>query len=283
MSISSRSTLFALILTLIGAGIGWSQESDDVTDDQRVQQLENMKRVALMIDLLADGQKNDSVVKLQEKPVLRYRDDTRKGQESSLWIWSSGGRPSAILAIEFYANYPEGKGANWLYEIASLSAAKIGAKTKTGLNWTAKKPGLELQTIKDAKPPAATAPQRLSQMRNLRGRFSAHESAVIEGSLELRPMPSPLFRYADAEASVMDGAIFAFANGTNPEVLLVLEAHKMNGGEPEWRYGLVQMTGGAVNVKLDGTEVWQRGEADPPAVRDSYVNGWIKADDVPKE
>ncbi len=281
MSISSQSFCVALILSLAWARIGWSQEADDLTDEQRTEQLVNMKKVASMIDLLADGKKSDSVVKLQDKPVLRYRDDTRKGQESSLWIWSNGGRPSAILAIEFYPDYR--KVPSWLYEIASLSTAPIGAKNKLGLNWAAKKPGLELQTIKDSKTPAAKAPQRLTQMRDLRGRFAAHESAVIEGRIELRPMPTPLFRYTDSEAGVMDGAIFAFANGTNPEVLLVLEAHATKGGEPEWRYGLVQMTGGAVNVELDGTEVWQRGEADPPAVRDSYINGWIKADDVPKE
>lgn len=283
MSISSQSFCVALILSLAWARIGWSQEVDDLTDEQRTEQLVNMKKVALMIDLLADGQKNDSIVKLQDKPVLRYRDDTRKGQESSLWIWSGGGRPSAILAIEFYPDYPQGKGANWLYEIASLSTTQIGARNKLGLKWAAKKPGLELQRIKDAKAPAGKAPQRLTQMRDLHGRFAAHESAVIEGRIELRRMSTPLYRYTDSESGVTDGAIFAFANGTNPEVLLVLEAHTVNGGEPEWKYGLVQMTGGAVNVELDGTEVWQRGEADPPAVRDSYINGWIKADAVPKE
>jgi hypothetical protein len=114
-------------------------------------------------------------------------------------------------------------------------------------------------------------------MRDLRKRFAAHERETSEGRIELRPLTSPLYRYEDAANAVVDGAIFSFANGTNPEVLLLLEAHKTKDAQV-WRYSLVQMTGAAVAVQLDGKQVWQRGEADPPAVRESYVNGWIAID-----
>jgi hypothetical protein len=131
-----------------------------------------------------------------------------------------------------------------------------------------------LRPLDDAKPIADKATRRLSQMKEMCRRFTANESAVVEGRVELRLLNSPLYRYSDAHAGVTDGAIFAFANGTNPEVLLVFEAND-NKDAPPWHYALVQMTGGAVSVELDGKEVWQRGEADPPAVRDSYVNGWL--------
>jgi hypothetical protein len=104
-------------------------------------------------------------------------------------------------------------------------------------------------------------------LKSLLRRVSAHEREGTEGRLELRPLTSPLYRYEDAAQDVVDGAIFTFASGTNPEVLL------------EWRFAPAQMTGGAVFVELDGNEVWSRPDANPPATRASYINGWI-ADDA---
>ncbi len=114
-----------------------------------------------------------------------------------------------------------------------------------------------------------TARQRVTHTR-----FTAR---LVAFSFHLRQLASPLHRYADESAGIVDGAIFAFANGTNPEVLLVLEAQAAKDSTLHWHYSLAQMTGGAVTVELDGKEVWQQTEADPPAVRDSYVNGWLSA------
>ena len=72
--------------------------------------------------------------------------------------------------------------------------------------------------------------------------------------------------------------MFAFVSGTNPEALLVLEAHTTKEGASTWQYGLVRMTGEPVIVELDGKGVWKRDLAEPPAVRESYVNGWISSE-----
>lgn len=247
-------------------------EEREISDAQRAEHLAHMKKVASSIKLLTTPRDLKSAVELKAEPILRYADNSRFNNESTLWLWTSGGRPSAIVAIEYYPRHP--KGPQWLYEIASLSPNRISAEREPELRWTAKEPGLALQVLEDAKPVADKAPRRLSQMKEMCRRFTAHESAVIEGRVELRLMSSPLFRYTDSEAGLIDGAIFAFANGTNPEVLLVLEAND-DKDAPPWHFALVQMTGGAVSVELDEKEVWKRGEADPPAVRDSYVNGWL--------
>jgi hypothetical protein len=252
-----------------------AQEAKRPGDDEREAHLARMKAVASTIELRADPQRPDSAVKLLDEPILRYTDNTRENRESSLWLWSSGGRPDAMLAVEFYPAPP--KGPRWLYEIASLSPARIAARHESDLQWTAKKPGLTLTALPDAQTPAATAARRLSQMKAIFRSFTAHESAVIEGRIELRQLSSPLHRYDDQSIGVVDGAIFAFANGTNPEVILLLEALADKESKLYWQYSLAQMTGGEVSVELDGKEVWHQGEADPPAVRDSYVNGWLPA------
>jgi hypothetical protein len=246
---------------------------EPITDAQRAGHLKLMREVAGSIRVLADPQRPESAVKLRQEPVLRYADNTRQTYESSLWIWSDGGRPAAILAVEFY-NPMDPKGPRWLYEIASLSTEPIAAELEGNFQWTAKEPGLKLQVLADAPPPADKEARRLSQMKELRGRFTAYENATFSGRIELRPLATPLLRYADAKQSLIDGAIFALANGTNPEVLLVLEAHRVE-EKAAWRYALVQMSGEPVTVHLDGKEVWKQEGADPPAVRASYINGWI--------
>jgi hypothetical protein len=239
-----------------------------------------MKAVAQSVKIFAVAGREESAVKLVDEPVLRYSDNTRENLESALWIWTAGGRPAAIAAIEHYPTPP--RGPRWLYEIASLSTQRIAAERGEELKWTAKEPGLKLQALAGADAPADKPVRRLAQMKGLLRRFAAHEMTPNEGRIELRPLASPLHRYTDKESGVIDGAIFAFANGTNPEVFLVLEAGEVAGQPPVWRFALAQMTGAVVAVSLDDKEIWTRGEADPPAVRESYVNGWLKSDESPK-
>ena len=130
--------------------------------------------------------------------------------------------------------------------------------------------------IPDSAEPSDKPALRLTQARQIRQRFAAHEKEGTDGRIELRPLSNPLYRYRDEETGVLDGMVFAFANGTNPEVLLVLEARREAAASTAiWAYGLAQMTGAGVYVRLDDREVWHQREADPPAIRDSYVNDWL--------
>jgi hypothetical protein len=210
--------------------------------------------------------------KLAQDPVLRYTDPTRKTYESGLWIWGEG-RPSAIMAIEYYPMNPIGK--KWLVEIGSLSADRITADCDSHIQWTAEKPGLDLKPIADAPKPAERPAGRLIQMKQLQRRFAAVEFSIIGGRIELRPLATPIHRYEDKSAGVIDGAILSFGNGTNPEVLLTLEALGSNGVADRWEYSLTQMSGAEAAVELDGKEIWRRPNADPPAIRQNYVNAWI--------
>ena len=67
------------------------------SEAERARHLERARGVAGSIRVLADPKREESAVKLKTEPVLRYADSTRQAYESSLWIWSGGGRPTAIL------------------------------------------------------------------------------------------------------------------------------------------------------------------------------------------
>lgn len=264
----------ALVLTLFP--LLHADDAEKPSDEQRAAHLARMKKLAGSIKLLANPRRTDSAVKLLPDPVLRYGDNTRQNDEATLWIWSDGGRPSALLAVEYYAKSTKGVGGpQWLFEIASLSTKPIAAEHEKDLRWTGKGPGIVFTRLDDTDPVNDKATRRLAQMKQLFRRFTAHEKEGTSGRIELRPLASPLHRYSDTDQNIIDGAIFALCNGTNPEVLLILEAQSRDGDAPAWHYALVQMTGGIVVAELDGKEIWERTEADPPAARDNYVNGWF--------
>ena len=80
-------------------------------------------------------------------------------------------------------------------------------------------------------------------------------------------MPQPIDRYLINQDKGSHGAIFAFANGTNPEVLLFLESDD-NG----WRYGLSRMCGAEPTVKFDNNVVWNEPSMD--AIKKSWKLGY---------
>ena len=247
-------------------------------DDDRATHLAQTKKIAEKFQVQSLRNEKKVVGKLGEKPLLKYNDSTRQLNESTLWLWTEQDVPCGLMAIEYYPDLP--RGAPWLYEFVSLSDAKVIVTRGADWNWNAKQAGLQRRPLPKAPAPAARPAQRLTQAKQLFQRFSAHESSPVDGRIELRQLANPLYRYSNEGAGLIDGAIFAFVNGTNPEVLLVLEAVKGEQDQPaEWRYSLAQMTGGEVAADLDAQEVWNQTEADPPAVRDSYVNGWLPKED----
>src|SRR4029079_18191365 len=104
--------------------------------------------------------------------------------------------------------------------------------------WSPKKGGLLAQRINDAPTPATTDARRLSQMREITGKFNViwHHSRTDEQT-QLHILPAPLYRFAAQEDGILDGALFAFVITNDPEMLLLLEAVR---NQPEatayWRY-----------------------------------------------
>lgn len=275
MIVSRESWLVVLFTSLTAAAIG-----QEIAPNDRAETTQRMKRIAESLQIFETPDHKGAPVAVVVDPVLRYTDSTRRNTDASLWIFGAEGRPAAIVGIEHYPNRP--RDPKWLFEVASLSTERISLKRGTELNWTARTAGAKFQSLTTMMPIAEQPPARLTQMKALQRRFTAHEQTPVEGRIELRPLIRPLYRYQDATEGVIDGVIMSFANGTNPEVLLILEARRSETGA-HWQYALVQITGAAVTAELDGEPIWASGEADPPSQRDSYVNGWLEAGPKPTE
>ena len=108
---------------------------------------------------------------------------------------------------------------------------------------------LTMRPLEGAGRPAETPAARLGQMRQFTRRFKVTES-YQDVTVECRLLAQPIDRYLDEGAGIVDGALFAFANGTNPEIGVLLEADK-----DRWTYGLARISAAESKVELDGKPV----------------------------
>ena len=107
----------------------------------------------------------------------------------------------------------------------------------------------------DAPTPADDEAGRLRQMRDLARRFSARE--FWDGrTYALRLLPHPIDRYADPASGLVDGTIFTFANGTNPELLLLIEARRHGDGPAKWSYAAARFARSELFLKLGPRCSW---------------------------
>ena len=96
--------------------------------------------------------------------------------------------------------------------------------------------------------------------------FAALERGVIvqpgefyglpEGRVVLRLLTQPIHRYANPEQGILDGGLFVFAHGGNPEVVLVIEARETEEKET-WMYAFSRVAYAELRIKLDDTEIWK--------------------------
>ena len=124
----------------------------------------------------------------------------------------------------------------------SLSDSKLVARHNNQTFWQTEKPGLEFNRFPDAPEPADSAAKRLVQMKDLARRFKCRLSDINRDSEELRLLPRPLYRYKTERQDLADGALFAFVQGTDPEVVVVIEAARHDGAS-DWRYAVTRRTG----------------------------------------
>ncbi len=108
---------------------------------------------------------------------------------------------------------------------------------------------------------------RLLVMKSLMRRFTVSEDHKGD-SIVLRMLPRPIDRYADPDAGIVDGALFAFVYGTNPELIVALEFDGTN-----WRYATGRLSWAAIDVRFDEEVVATYEQIRAAPVDGSYLGG----------
>ena len=215
-------------------------------------------------------------VELRREPVYAWTNPIRSGeQDGAVFVWTCRGRAEVVGT---FFSYPSTGPRNLNHELHSLSTSVLDVARPGGANsWSPSAPGIEPRPIADAPSPAGSPSQRMSQMRELTRAFAATSEDLNAKRWELRLLPQPLYRYESTDPDVLDGAVFAFVTsaGTDPEVLLVIEARKGLGlnsasAAPTWHYGLARFSDLRLWVRLRGKEIftappipWDAPEQDP--------------------
>jgi hypothetical protein len=258
-SVASAS-IFVLILTLLSRAQETPSEpaatSAEQAEESRKASAEEVQRFSF-----AFAGKPGAKLKLNETPVLRYTNPLRGDVHSALYIWTHEGRPEVVASVSSWYSPRRYLGL----AASSLSLDKVVGLREDQLIWQPNRPGLELRPVPGARAPAATPAGRLRQMSAMAREFSAEfkrEASINEGG-KLRLMSRPLYRYESTSPEVQDGALFALADGTSPQLNLVIESRQTATGY-EWQYALAPNNSVEYHVFHGEREVWSLPQLAPP-------------------
>ncbi len=174
-------------------------------------------------------------------------------QHGSVFVWLHEGRPAVVGSI--FGHPVDAKRRKLIHEFHSLAPTKLSATCddEQASVWQPLA-GLELKPIPDAPAPEKTRARRLIQMRSLARDFSGRTLDHRQERWELRLLSQPLFRYSEEAKEAIDGALLALVTdaGTDPEVLLLLEARAEGG----WHYALLRFCDASAWVSHKDKEIW---------------------------
>ena len=260
-----------LTIGLVIAGEAQTPEKDVKTRPWAV----IAKRHAMASKVYATADPAHPFVPLKE-PVLHRTQEVQGSSKGSVFVWlEPSGRPAVICDVWTEA------GHLW-NEWHSLSASPLRAESSNGVLFNATGPGLEWKPIPNAPAPADTPPGRDRQARRLAERFSADEVDRKKQRFRLRLLTTPLHRYDTIDSLVSrGGAMFAFCQQTDPELLLLIEARKSGAGY-RWEYAVAGFSDMDLYLHLDRSEVWR----DVPAFssgRGVHSGGLVRGVDTAAE
>jgi hypothetical protein len=210
----------------------------------------------------------DAPLEFSPQPLLHWANPARNGEDGAVFVWLKDGRPEVIGSV---FEYPARGAIVRKHAFHSLSSTSLVAESEGVEVWSPKIAGVKFAPVEGADPPADSPRRRLSQMRDLARQFTLQLVDLREGKSELRLMTQPLVRYEPKAGPTKDGAIFAFAIGTDPEALLLLEARD-SGGAPRWEYAFARFHFVTISAQHSDKQVWSV-EPDPDMMRTVYGRG----------
>lgn len=240
------------VLVLLTAARLFAQDNTTTSEDSLKKPVSAIRRLldeSLTWDELFANER--TAKPMTARVAMRWANNTRGSEDGMTVLYLSDGRPEAVCCV-----YPWQK--SLAHEFDSLSRGTLIGKRDGTLVWQPEKPGVEFHPVPSADAPAETPVTRLRQMKALAGQFSSTMLGWKSDKSDresLRLLPQPLYRYESTRSDLLDGAVFAFVQGTDPESLLLLEAFK-NGDHFEWQFAFARRTSGELEGRHKDKVVW---------------------------
>jgi hypothetical protein len=251
LSVHISSLLLVLAAPLLAAQEKEPAPPEAPVDKQQIEAaLKLTKESADKYKFTVDNGGRDEA-KLVAEPILRWSNPAAGEIHGNVFLWTAQGRPAVVGSLyKWFSPH-----THMSHEFHSLSESPLAGRFNDAVLWSPRAAGLKFAALPEAPKPAAMAAQRILQMRRLAKDFAATKKERDGNQQELRLLPQPIYRYSAPMQKVVDGAMFVFVQGTDPEVFLLLEAR----GEPEapaWKFAATRMNSVEFHLRYHDREVW---------------------------
>ena len=196
---------------------------------------------------------------LLPQAVFRHSQPVRGDDIGAVYLWIDKDKRPAVIASVFAFTH-EGDTRTVAHELHSLANQPIEAIWRHQPRWRTRAAGLTWQTVPDSPLADKTSQGRQRQAREIARRFHAESIDHKGGRWELRLVPRPIYQFdVEAPTKVVGGSLSVFCQGTDPELVLAIEARRVN-DELRWHYAPATFSDHALRLRLDDREVWSNKE-----------------------
>jgi hypothetical protein len=183
-------------------------------------------------------------------PCLRWTNPIGTAPDGVVAVYAhNGGRPAAVA--QFFMNGQK----KWVNEFTIVADGDVTIMRTGKLFWKPTEFVCKFTDLPHSPVPAAKPVLRMAQMRAIAADFSTIDyfgSNKVKENLRL--LAQPVYRYSE-EGKILDGGLFVFVLGTDPECCLLLEAYQ-DDKSARYRYAVAPMSIFALKARYKDTPVW---------------------------
>lgn len=260
-----RLAIPMVLLACWGAAAADDTPDESTRDDaNRALYLEDAKQYGF-----ARRDDDRTALRFRAEPIMKWSSDN--DWSGDVFVWTHEGRPEVVGCL--LSGPAAGNARMHFHEFHTLAPIALEMTRSVATKRWSPKEGVPVRPIENVPVPAKSERARLLQLRGIARSFTAKMMAD-EQEWTLRLLPQPLHRYSSEKAGVVDGAIFAFVwgVGTDPEMLVAIEARRDAEGRIAWTFLPIQFTNRRTTfLSRNGEELWKtdvhvepNGDSDQP-------------------
>ncbi len=196
-----------------------------------------------------------AVFTMLPQAVFRHSQPVRGDDIGAVYLWVDRDQRPAVIGTTFAFTIDTDR-RMVVHEFHSLATGPLTTEWRGQTRWQPKQAGLDWKPVPNAPLADANPTVRTRQVRDIARRFSANSVDEKDGRWELRLVPKPIHQFEiEKPLSVSCGSLFFFCQGTDPELVLAIEAQQGDSGYV-WHYGAASFTDFALSLQLDTKDVW---------------------------
>jgi len=219
------------------------------------------------------GQKKKA--EIVAEPIFRWQNLARvNGQSGAMYVWLFDRRPVVIGGV--FTN-PEGDKRMIVHELHALGPDRLYPVLREAENAWQPTAGITMEPLPDSPKVEETFARRTLQLRTIAHEFTANSNDIEQRRWELRLLPKPLYRYDMPQGPVIDGALMAFVRdaGTDPEIVLMLEARRDESGAAAWYFRGIRLSISDLHLIHRNKQVWTSMRDDPREPLGNYDKTYL--------